>query len=114
MNMIVNGIEAMEEGGKVTVCTRRRSDGIEIAISDHGVGISEQDLDRIFEPFFTTRKRGSGLGLPISFRIVQAHKGEIRTESRHGRGTTFYITLPGPSRRLAAGKAEGDGKENIE
>ncbi len=97
MNMIVNAIEAMEEGGKVTVCTRRRSGGIEIAISDHGVGISHEDLDRIFEPFFSTRKRGSGLGLPISFRIIRAHQGEIRAESRPGQGTTFIITLPGPS-----------------
>jgi two-component system sensor kinase FixL len=96
INMIVNGIEAMEEGGKVTVCTRRLPNGVEIAIRDHGIGISHDDLDRIFEPFYTTRKRGSGLGLPISFRIVQAHKGEIRAESRPGQGTTFFITLPGP------------------
>ena len=97
INMIVNGIEAMEEGGMVKVCTRRLPGGVEIAISDHGAGISREDLDRIFEPFYTTRKRGSGLGLPISFRIIRAHKGEIRAESRPGQGTTFFIRLPAPS-----------------
>jgi signal transduction histidine kinase len=66
-----------------------------VRIHDEGVGISEEDRLRIFEPFYTTRKRGSGLGLSISYKIVEAHKGEIKALSAPGQGTTFVIRLPG-------------------
>ncbi len=94
MNIIANGVEAMENGGVITVGTREWINGVEIRIHDNGIGISEKDLLHIFEPFYTTRERGSGLGLAISYRIVEAHKGEIRTVSKPGEGTTFIITLP--------------------
>lgn len=94
MNILANGIEAMEEGGKIAITSQQRSEGVEIRIADEGVGISEEDLLRIFEPFYTTRERGSGLGLSISYKIVAAHKGDIWAVSMPGEGTTFIIRLP--------------------
>ncbi len=95
MNMIINAAEAMEKGGAVTVVTERCAKGVEVRIHDEGVGISEEDRLRIFEPFYTTRKRGSGLGLSISYKIIEAHKGDIKALSSPGQGTTFVIRLPG-------------------
>ncbi|RLB86344.1 MAG: hypothetical protein DRH15_01825 [Deltaproteobacteria bacterium] len=94
MNIIANGIEAMEEGGRIIVSTADLGDAVEIRISDEGVGIEESKLLHIFEPFYTTREKGSGLGLSISYRIVEAHGGDIWAESRLGEGTTFVIRLP--------------------
>ena len=94
INIIANGIEAMEDGGAITIRTGKWSRGVGIRISDEGIGISEEELDHIFEPFYTTRERGSGLGLSISYKIVAAHKGEISAESMLGQGTTFVIRLP--------------------
>jgi two-component system sensor kinase FixL len=94
INIISNGLEAMAEGGSITVSTERIPGGIEVKINDEGMGIPEEDLQQIFEPFYTTRKGGSGLGLSISFKIVEAHGGEISTISRPGEGATFIIRLP--------------------
>ena len=94
INIIANGIEAMEEGGTITIRTGEWSRGVGVRISDEGIGIGEEELDHIFEPFYTTRERGSGLGLSISYKIVAAHKGEISAESVLGQGTTFEIRLP--------------------
>ena len=94
INILSNGIEAMGEGGMITIATGSIPDGIEIRISDEGLGIPEEDLQHIFEPFFTTRERGSGLGLAISYKIVQAHGGELSAVSRPGKGATFIIRLP--------------------
>jgi two-component system sensor kinase FixL len=94
INIIANGIEAMEDGGMITIRTGKWSRGVEVHISDEGIGIGEDDLDHIFEPFYTTREKGSGLGLSISYKIVAAHKGEISAESTLGQGTTFAIRLP--------------------
>lgn len=94
MNVVVNGIQAMEQGGMLEVATRKWEGGVEIAISDQGEGMDRERLDRMFEPFYTTRKKGSGLGLPICFRIVKAHGGMICAESRPGQGTTFFVRLP--------------------
>ncbi|MBW2030514.1 MAG: PAS domain S-box protein [Deltaproteobacteria bacterium] len=96
MNIISNGFEAMAEGGIITLSTENIPSGIEIRISDRGKGIPTEGLKRIFEPFYTTRKKGSGLGLPISYKIVEAHQGEINAVSVPGKGTTFIIQLPGP------------------
>lgn len=94
INIISNGIEAMPDGGVITVRTVSISEGVEIRISDQGRGIPEVDLGQIFEPFFTTRERGSGLGLAISYKIVHAHAGELSAVSRPGSGATFVIRLP--------------------
>jgi len=94
MNIIANGVEAMQYGGTITVQTEAVAGGVEIRINDEGVGMREEELMHIFEPFYTTRERGSGLGLAISYKIVAAHKGEIRAESKPGKGTTFTVWLP--------------------
>jgi two-component system sensor kinase FixL len=94
MNIIANGMEAIEDGGKIIVRTIKRREHLEVIIQDNGKGIEEEDLLRIFDPFYTTRRNGSGLGLSISYRIVQAHKGEIHAVSVPEQGTTFIIRLP--------------------
>jgi two-component system sensor kinase FixL len=94
MNVIANAIEAMPEGGTLAVATQGGPEGIEIRFSDEGRGIPEADLGRIFEPFFTTRSKGSGLGLAISYKIVEAHCGDIRAVNRPRKGATVVIRLP--------------------
>ncbi|MFZ0447751.1 MAG: PAS domain S-box protein [Desulfatiglandaceae bacterium] len=94
MNIIANGIQAMDEGGSITIATTNLPDAVEIRISDEGMGIEKENLLHIFEPFYTTRDRGSGLGLAISYKIVEAHKGDIWADSRPGEGATFVIRLP--------------------
>ena len=94
INIISNGFEAMDEGGTITVSTQRLQEGVEIRISDDGIGIPEEELQHIFEPFYTTRERGFGLGLSISYKIIEAHEGDILAESKPGEGTTFIIRLP--------------------
>jgi two-component system sensor kinase FixL len=94
MNILSNAMQAMEDGGTVSISTERRSDSVLIRITDQGIGMSEDQLLHIFEPFYTTRQKGSGLGLAISYKIVQAHGGDLSAVSSLGRGTSFVITLP--------------------
>ena len=101
INLIRNALQAMVEGGTLTIRTlsRRRRTGeyvMELAVSDTGKGIDDQTRKQLFVPFFTTKDDGTGLGLAISQRIVQAHGGEIDIRSRMGRGSTFIIRLPLP------------------
>ena len=72
--------------------------GVEISVSDSGVGILQEDQERIFEPFFTTKAEGTGLGLATVHRVVEGHGGSIRVESQEG-GTTVRLQLPGPGER---------------
>lgn len=94
INIISNGLEAMTGGGAISVSTERLPNGIEVRIADEGIGIPEDDLEHIFEPFYTTRETGSGLGLSISYKIIEAHAGEIWADSSPGKGTSFVIQLP--------------------
>jgi len=94
-NLVTNAIQAMPGGGKVTLAARRGADAtIEIRVSDEGVGIPQDDLDRIFRLYYTTKPGGSGIGLSMVYRIVQLHDGRIDIESEIGRGTTMVLTLP--------------------
>ena len=95
-NLILNAIQAMEEGGKLSLRTRLQAaqQKIIIEIEDNGEGISEENLERVFQPFVTTRPKGTGLGLPIVLKIVHQHGGEIEVTSRVGKGTNFHIILP--------------------
>lgn len=94
INIITNGIQAMEAGGRIHIATQKLVNCIEICIMDEGTGIHEKDLLHIFEPFFTTRARGLGLGLAISYKLIEAHGGEMWADSVLGKGTTFFIRLP--------------------
>lgn len=96
LNLARNGMEAMEEKGKLTIQTRfRESDNmVELIVRDTGVGMSESRLERLFEPFFTTKAKGTGLGLALCLSTVERHGGKIDVESEEGKGTTFIISLP--------------------
>ena len=105
VNLFLNALEAMGPKGTLTVATRNSSPGagpkglpadtqIGLTIQDTGAGISAENLARLFEPFFTTKPGGTGLGLPITKRIIQEHRGDISVESEPGKGTTFRIILP--------------------
>ncbi len=94
INVISNGLEAMAEGGTITVSSKRSLDGIEIRVADEGSGIPASELQQIYEPFYTTREHGTGLGLSISYKIIAAHSGDISAVSQPGKGTTFIIKLP--------------------
>jgi PAS domain S-box-containing protein len=102
-NLLVNAYQAIyeKEGdrggtGRIRLVTRLRGEGIEAEVSDSGVGIPAENLERIFDPFFTTKKvgLGTGLGLSTSYHIVQRHGGTLAVESRPGEGTTFRLYLP--------------------
>ncbi|MFC1868603.1 PAS domain S-box protein [Thermodesulfobacteriota bacterium] len=94
INIISNGLEAMQDGGAITITTEKIPRGVEIRINDEGIGIPNEDLRHIFEPFYTTRESGSGLGLAISYKLIEAHKGDIWAISSPGKGATFIIQLP--------------------
>ncbi|MBM4272477.1 MAG: PAS domain-containing protein [Deltaproteobacteria bacterium] len=95
LNLYLNAMGAMEQGGTLSVAFYQYNDRmIRIDVSDTGTGIDKEHLNRIFDPYFTTRLTGTGLGLAIVHRIVEAHEGEIRVESKQGRGTTVSVFLP--------------------
>lgn len=94
-NLIFNAVDAMPQGGILTVRTRVSGSGARIEVSDTGTGMSEEVRGRCLEPFFSTKgERGTGLGLSMVFGIIQRHAGKLDIQSEPGRGTTFLITLP--------------------
>ncbi|UCB48047.1 MAG: PAS domain-containing protein [Deltaproteobacteria bacterium] len=96
LNLYLNGIEAMEDGGTLSVELHPDQDEnqIKIAVSDTGTGINKEDLVHVFDPYFTTKQSGTGLGLAIVHKIIESHKGEVKVESVAGKGTTVTIILP--------------------
>ena len=106
LNIIINALDATKPGDNVTLSTgfslsasnggRSGRKGIEITVTDTGCGIPPENLDKLFDPFFTTKEvgKGTGLGLAVSFGIVQRHGGTIRVKSEVGKGSTFFVWLP--------------------
>jgi PAS domain S-box-containing protein len=95
MNLMVNGIEAMgEPGGELVIRTRSTGVGLEVSVSDTGVGIPADKMEQIFSAFVTTKSAGTGMGLAISRTIVESHGGRIWVEANAGPGATFHFTLP--------------------
>jgi signal transduction histidine kinase/ActR/RegA family two-component response regulator len=95
VNMVFNAIDAMPEGGTLTLSTHTEGDSVIVKVIDTGVGMYPEVRSRIFDPFFTTKgKAGLGLGLAVSFGIIRRHSGNIEVESQYGSGTEFRITLP--------------------
>ena len=94
LNFIKNGIEAMPNGGDIFVKALVDGNHVQISIQDTGVGLSKDQLAKIGEPFFTTKKNGNGLGLMVSFKIIENHHGKVDIESELNKGTTFRIVLP--------------------
>lgn len=95
LDLFVNAVEAMPEGGVLTVAAREAGEAVEIEVTDTGVGITGEAMPHIFEPFYTTKeKSGSGLGLSVVYGIVERHGGTIEVDSTVGKGTTFRLRLP--------------------
>lgn len=96
LNLINNAIEAMPNGGQLTIITTKMGRNAVISIEDSGIGIAPGDISHIFEPFFTTKPavKGTGLGLSVTYGIIKRHGGDIQVQSSQGKGTTFTLTLP--------------------
>jgi signal transduction histidine kinase len=101
VNLCVNALQAMPNGGRLTVRTEGREDHVSIVVEDTGVGMGKEVIDKVFIPFFTTKEvgEGTGLGLPVVHGIVTSHGGSVKVSSEVGRGSTFEIRLPRGSRQ---------------
>jgi two-component system sporulation sensor kinase A len=94
INVIKNAIEAMIDGGAIRIKLSRESEGLFVRIRDEGPGIHDEQLAKMGQPFYTTKEKGTGLGLMVSYKIVDNHQGRIRVDSELGKGTLFEIMLP--------------------
>jgi len=108
-NLVLNAMDAMPQGGTVTIGARRNDVAVEITIADTGTGMTAEECERLFTPYYTTKQHGTGLGLAIVQSVVSDHGGTIRVESKPGSGTSFVIDLPfdegktDPSKRSLSG-----------
>ncbi len=93
-NLLSNSIEA-GSGGVISIKAHQRKKKVLIKIEDSGQGIAEEDMQHIFEPFFSRKRKGLGIGLYLTKKIVEAHEGKIQVQSKIGLGTTFLIQIPG-------------------
>jgi two-component system, sporulation sensor kinase A len=94
INVIKNAIEAMIDGGAIRIKLSRENEGVYVRIQDEGPGIDDEHLAKIGQPFYTTKEKGTGLGLMVSYKIVDNHQGNIRVRSEIGKGTLFEIVIP--------------------
>ena len=107
MNLMLNGIQAMEDtGGVLTIKAQLDQDvRVQISVSDTGVGLPAEKAEQIFDAFFTTKPEGSGMGLAISRSIIESHGGRVWASANSGKGATFHFTLPLAPALYAALKA---------
>jgi PAS domain S-box-containing protein len=109
VNLIVNAVDAMPYGGQLSISCARKEDRLCLRFTDTGMGIPEDVRERIFEPFYTTKgAHGTGLGLAVSYGIIERHEGMINVESEFGHGTTFEIDLPAAERTQTNVDASAD------
>jgi signal transduction histidine kinase len=94
LNLVMNALEAMKDGGKLRVRVVAQGENAVLSIEDTGPGIEPAVIAQVFEPFFTTKEAGTGLGLSIVRKIVDQHRGEVRIESERGVGTRAIVMLP--------------------
>lgn len=93
MNIMVNGAQAMEQGGVLSVITRQEGERVIVEIADQGCGLTEEEISQIFTPFYTSKNRGSGLGLAIVHNIMDSHDAEVSVESEEGVGSAFVLSF---------------------
>jgi signal transduction histidine kinase len=93
-NLITNALQAMQEGGQLTIAASRKQDEIHISVQDTGPGIPYENKAQIFQPLFSTKAKGQGFGLAVVKRLVEAHHGTITFDSEIGKGTTFAMSIP--------------------
>ena len=98
MNLVKNSIEAMPDGGQLLVRTRIVRAGVALDLIDTGCGMTSETLMKMFKTFYTTKDGGSGLGLPMAKKIIEAHGARINVQSEQGRGTQFTLEFPTPKR----------------
>ena len=94
MNIILNAIQAMTEGGIIKICTADKDGNLAVEVTDEGMGVDEENIENIFDPFFSTKEKGTGLGLSIAHKIMQSHNGYIRARRNNGNGSTFCLYFP--------------------
>jgi two-component system sensor histidine kinase HydH len=94
LNMALNGLDAMQKGGRLAIRCFQEKSSIIVEVEDTGHGIPEEELPQIFNPFYTTKKTGTGLGLAIAHRIVENHGGTLSVRSTSNSGTIFRMALP--------------------
>ena len=94
LNVVLNGVQAMPQGGVLSLSAARQPAGIELHVRDQGPGIPPEVRDRIFDLYFTTKKAGSGIGLPMTFRVMQLHNGSVEVDSQPGSGAIFRLRFP--------------------
>ena len=121
LNLALNAVQAMEKGGRLTISTAMRKGGrrnapaqfLEIRFRDNGPGIPATVLKNLFIPFYTTKDKGTGLGLPISQRIIENHGGTIEVRSRVGSGSTFTVVLPVHDSETTGPRDRGEPRESV-
>ena len=101
LNLINNSINAMPDGGRLTISLFRDRDNVALSVSDTGKGIPERLLPRIFDPYFTTTASGTGLGLTIVYQIMKSHGGDIIVDSTEGEGSVFTLLFPVPQKDIS-------------
>lgn len=94
LNLILNAIHAMSQGGVVEVCSKRVGESVELSVRDYGTGIDPGIRDKIFDPFFTTKPEGTGLGLSVAYGLIKQHDGQIELGDVEGPGSLFIVRLP--------------------
>jgi signal transduction histidine kinase len=96
LNIVLNGVQAMPQGGTLRITVKRDGEGALISVRDHGAGIPDNIRDKIFNLYFTTKSGGSGIGLAMAYRVVQLHHGSVEFTSIIDQATTFYLRFPLP------------------
>jgi PAS domain S-box-containing protein len=94
LNIVINGVQAMQEGGNLHITMQREGESARLTVRDEGPGIPAEIRDKIYNLYFTTKQGGSGIGLPMSYRVVQLHNGSLEFDSVEGRGATFVLRIP--------------------
>lgn len=113
LNIALNGIQAMPDGGALNLAARRKDDAIEIEVRDQGPGIPPEIRDKIFNLYYTTKKSGSGIGLAMSYRVMQLHNGSMEFESEPGQGTVFHLRFPASEQLHAASSQQGANAQEV-